>query len=388
MAELRRVAVTIELEWPYKRHHEVFAGIQHYAQQRGNWECIPDLFAGPSRDAKRSKTPYDGIIARVTPPVLKWTRQAGVPFVNVWFNSRVTDVAVVAPDFAASGRMVAEHLIARGLRQFGFAGYIRQRVVKQQLAGFRAALDAAGFSCSSLLVSSTYSASPKNWQKFNARLDDWIDSWSPPIGVYASTDLLCRYLACACTRRDVRVPHDAALVGAHNEPVICAHPEPALTSIELGYERVGFRAAELLDAMMDGSPPPAEPVYLEPVELLPRQSTDALAVDDPTVAEALRFIAEHSHERIRVDDVAAGILVERRTLERRFRESLDHSVAREIARLRVERLKRRLVESDTPIKHLARESGFHDTTQMCAAFRRIEGISPSACRRSRRKGRA
>ncbi|NQU25036.1 MAG: substrate-binding domain-containing protein [Candidatus Nealsonbacteria bacterium] len=383
MAKQRRVAVTVELEWPYKRHHEVFAGIQHYARQRGNWECIPDLYAGPSLDAKRSKPPYDGIIARVTPTLFEWTRQAGIPLVNVWFNSWVTDVPVVAPDFAASGRMAAEHLIARGFRQFGFAGYHRQRVSKEQLAGFRAALDAAGFSCSSLLVSSSYSASAKKWHKFNARLDDWIDGWSPPIGVYASTDLLCRYLACACTRREVRVPHDAALIGAHNEPVICAHPEPALTSIELGYERVGFRAAELLDAMMDGAPPPTEPVYLEPVELLPRQSTDALAVDDPLVAEALRFIAEHSHEQIRVDDVAAGILAERRTLERRFRALLDRSVAREIARLRVERLKRRLAESDTPIKHLASESGFHDMTQMCAAFRRIEGISPSAFRRSR-----
>lgn len=386
MAKRRRVAVTIELEWPYKRHHEVFAGIQHYARGRGNRECIPDLFAGLSPGAKRSKAAYDGIIARVTPPLVEWTRRAGVPLVNTWFNAWVAGVPVVAPDFAASGRMAAEHLIARGFRQFGFAGYVRQRVAKQQLAGFRAALDAAGFSCSSLLLSSRYSASPKNWQKFNARLDDWIDSWPLPIGVYASTDLLCRYLACACTRREVRVPHDAALIGAHNEPVICAHPEPSLTSIELGYERVGFRAAELLDAMMDGSPPPAEPIYLEPVELLPRQSTDALAVDDPLVAEALRFIAEHSDERIRVGDVAAGILVERRTLERRFRASLGRSIAREIARLRVERLKRRLVESDTPMKHLARESGFHDSTQMCTVFRRIEGISPGAYRRNRRQG--
>ena len=56
-----------------------------------------------------------------------------------------------------------------------------------------------------------------------------------------------------------------------------------------------------------------------------------------------------------------------------------------MAKLRVERLKRRLVESDTPIKQLASESGFQGSTQMCAAFRRIEGTSPSAYRRSRQK---
>ncbi len=384
MARQRRMAVMLELEWPYKRHHEVFAGIMHYAQQRGNWECIPELFAGSPPGAERSQAPYDGVIARVTRPLAEWARGAGIPLVNVWFSSPVTDVPLVAPDIAAAGRMAAEHLMARGFRHFGFLGIARQKPIKVQLGGFRAALAESGFSCSSLLVADRYWAGPKNWQRFSARLDEWIDSWSLPIGVCVSYDLLCRYLACACARREVRVPYDAALVGTGNEPVICAHPEPSLTSIELGYERVGFRAAELLEAMIDGRRPPSEPVYVEPVELLPRQSTDALAVDDPLVAAALRFIAEHSDEQIRVGDVAVGIHVERRTLERRFRACLGRSIAGEIARLRVERLKRRLLESDTLIRELARESGFRDTMQMCAVFRRIEGISPSAYRRNRR----
>ncbi len=385
MTEQRRVAVMLELEWPYKRHHEVFAGIMHYAQQRGGWECIPEAFAGPSPNGQRPKAPYDGIIARATRPLAEWARGMGVPLVNVWYSSPVTDVPLVAPDIAAAGRMAAEHLIARGFRRFGFLGIARQRPVKVQLAGFQAALAEWGFSCSSLLVAERYWANPRNWQRFSARLHEWIASWSLPIGVCVSYDLLCRYLACACASRRVRVPYDAALVGTGNEPVICADPKPSLTSIELGYERVGFRAAELLDALMDGAPAPGGLVHLEPVELLPRQSTDALAVNDPLIAAALRFIAEHSHEPIRVGDVAAGIHVERRTLERRFRASLGRSIAREIARLRVERLKRRLVESNTPIKHLARENGFGNTTQMCAVFRRVEGISPSAYRRSRRQ---
>lgn len=385
MAKQRRVAVMLELEWPYKRHHEVFAGVMRYALARGGWQCVPEAFAGSSPEAKQWQTSYDGIIARATRPLAEWAHQAGIPLVNVWFSSPVNNVPLVAPDVAAAGRMAAEHLIARGFRHFGFLGIARQKPVKVQLGGFRAALAKQGFSCSVLMVAERYWAGPQNWQKFSARLDEWIASWPLPIGVCAPYDLLCRYLACACARRGVQVPHEAALVGTHNEPVICAHPEPSLTSIELGYERVGFRAAELLDALMDGAPPPGEPVYVEPVELLPRQSTDALAVDDPLVAEALRFIAEHSNERIRVGDVAAGIHAERRTLERHFRAALGRSIAREIARLCVERLKRRLIESDTPLASLARENGFQDTTQLCAVFRRIEGISPSAYRRNRRR---
>jgi len=35
MARRRRVAVVLELDWPYKRHHGVFAGTQQYARQCG-----------------------------------------------------------------------------------------------------------------------------------------------------------------------------------------------------------------------------------------------------------------------------------------------------------------------------------------------------------------
>ena len=385
MARRRRVAVMLELDWPYKRQRGVFAGTQQYAQECGRWECILDPYAEQSLEGGRSRPGYDGVIARVTPRLAQAARRASVPLVNVWVNSSATDVPLVAPDFEAVGRMAARHLMARGFCQFGFLGFSRQRAVKTQRTAFEATLAEAGFPCSSLMVPVGYAARPANWQVFKARMDEWIDSWTPPIGVGVSYDLLCRYLACACRGRGVQVPRDAALVGTHNEPVICAHPEPSLSSIELGYERVGYRAAELLDEMMDGARAPGEPVLVEPVALLPRRSSDALAVEDEMVAAALRFISEHSHQPIRVSHVAKGLNVTRRTLERRFRAVLDRSIAEEIARLRVERAKRRLAESRTPIKLLAVEAGFGDATQMCTVFKRVEGVTPSAYRRNHRR---
>lgn len=385
MAERRRVALMLELEWPFKRHHDVFAGTQQYAQERGCWDCIIDAqaqetLAGP----RRAKAAYDGIIARVTPQLAEAARRAGVPIVNVWTSSPVLDVPLVLPDFARIGCIAAEHLLGRGFQHFGFLGFTHQRSNKISRQAFEAAVTAAGFSCSSLAVPPGYAAHPVHWGKFNDHLDEWIASWPRPIGVYVTYDLLCRYLACACARNGVKIPTEAALVGTHNEPLICTHPEPSLTSIELGYNRVGYRAAELLDRMMDGMPAPTEPILIEPAALLPRQSTDVLAVDDPLVAQALRFTSEHGHERIRVSDVSAAVHVTRRTLERRFRRVLGRSIRDEIVRLRVERAKRLLAQSRTPIKRLASEAGFRDDLQMCTEFKRLEGITPSAYRRQRR----
>ena len=44
MPKTRRVAVMLDLEWPYKRHAGIFAGTQQYAQEKG-WESTVDEYA-------------------------------------------------------------------------------------------------------------------------------------------------------------------------------------------------------------------------------------------------------------------------------------------------------------------------------------------------------
>jgi len=359
--------------------------VHRYGQGQGGWKFILDEYPEQTLESKRSKATYDGIIGRATPGLVAAARAAGVPLVNVWHNSPVTDVPLVAPDFEAAGRMAAEHLLARGFEHFGLLGRTRERSTKMGHAGFRAVLTTAGFSCSVLMLPAGYANNAANWRKFTVRLDEWMDGWSCPMGVSTSYDLLARQVACACERRGLNVPQDVAVVGRHNESVICNHPEPSLTSIDLGYERVGYRAAELLDEMMGGAAPPREPIYLPPAGLIPRRSSDSLAVEDELVAAALRFISEHSHEPIRVGHVAEGLNVARRTLERRFSKRLGRSVAGEITRLRVERAKRKLVETKASIKSIAREFGFADSLQMAVVFRRLEGVTPSVYRHNRQR---
>jgi|GEM_PF-3016357 len=53
--------------------------------------------------------------------------------------------------------------------------------------------------------------------------------------------------------------------------------------------------------------------------------------------------------------------------------------------MRIERVKRQLVETGTPLKILAGESGFADDKQMSRTFARLVGVTPGAYRRIRRK---
>jgi LacI family transcriptional regulator len=149
--------------------------------------------------------------------------------------------------------------------------------------------------------------------------------------------------------------------------------------------QVGYRAAALLDRLMNGAKPPLDPIMVAPAELLPRQSTDLLAADDPAVTKALRFIADNTHDRIRVTDVVSAVNTNRRSLEKRFRQSLNRSIADEINRLRLERAKRQLIGTKASVKDIATDTGFRNSDHFSKVFSRIEGISPSQFRSERQK---
>lgn len=334
----------------------------------------------------RPNAPFDGIIARVTPEMAALAQQAAIPIVNVWMNSPVQHVPSVFADLAASGVMAAEHLVARGFRQFGYLGFLGDIDSRVQLDGFRNVVQREGHSCSVHRFSRTsMEGKARGWQKWVTGIGSWVDSWKPPIGILVSHDLFCRYLIDVLRDRGLHVSQDVAIVGTSNEELICEAPPPSLTSIDINFAQIGYHAAAMLDPMMRGQKIPAAPEYVAPAELVPRQSTDAYAADDPMVARALLFIAEHGHERIEVKEVVAAVGTNRRNLERKFRESVGRSIAGEITRMRLERAKRRMVETDAPMKDVALDAGFRNADHFYKVFARVEGVPPTRYRNERQQ---
>lgn len=380
-----RVAVSLEMEFGFKRHLETYAGCQRYADEAG-WECV--IHPAPERVLQRDPgmRPFDGILARVTPALAEAAAASKVPLVNVWMNSPVENVPGVHTDFVASGRMAAEHLVARGFRRLAYFGIQSEVDSRLQLEGFREVADREGLPCLPLRFSRAgVEGRLRSWEKFMADLEGWIDSWELPIGVLVCHDLYCRYLIDALRHKGLHVSQDVAIVGTHNETDLCVAPPPTLTSIDTGFARIGYRAAALLDGLMKGEDPPPEPEFLPPLELVPRQSTDVYAADDPLVTRALRFVAENAHRRITVKDVVAAVATNRRSLERSFRSSLGRSIGGEISRLRLERAKRRMVETNAPMKDVAQEAGFRNADHFYKVFVRVEGMPPTQFREERQQ---
>ena len=202
-----------------------------------------------------------------------------------------------------------------------------------------------------------------------------------PLGIVTASDDNAVRLLQACNDAGVAVPEEVGVLGCDNDPMVCDYTPIPLSSVDVDWDRIGYEAARLLDQIMDGGAAPAAPVLIPPKEVVTRLSTNILAVSDPQVARALRFIWENFPKPIGTPEVAAAAGLNRRKLERDFRDHLGRSVGEEIIRVRIERAKKLLLQTDLKAHQIAEETGFSGLVAFSNAFVRITGTRPSHFRR-------
>ena len=116
-----------------------------------------------------------------------------------------------------------------------------------------------------------------------------------------------------------------------------------------------------------------------------RLSTDVLAVSDPSVSEAVRYIREHALQEIHIDDIVSRSTSAEASSSGRFRSSLGRSLHDEIVRVRLDHAKFLLEESDLPILVVAERSGFKHQEYLGAVFKKHAGMTPSQYRKSKQR---
>ena len=369
------VAVLVPSSISYTRG--ALCGIGRYARLHGGWRlrldvtpAVKDLrILGPSRP--------DGIIAFATHSA--WVSPLvgmNIPVVNVSSQLRIDLFPQVRPHGQAIGRKVAEYFLGKGFRHLAYAGVAHHWYSQERLEGFVAAGRQGG-------------AEPEVLQTAQGddrrRLSEWLGALVRPVAVMACNDFRGSLVLETCRQLGLHVPDDVTVVGVDDDPVLCEFSNPTLSSVDVRAEQVGARAARLLERMMAGGSVDGMEHRIEPGEVVTRQSSDTLAVSDPDVAEALRYIRANAHRPIGVPDVLRHVSVGRRALEVRFRRRLGSTPAREIQRAHVERARHLLVESDKPLAEVAAESGFAGAARLSEAMRRLTGTTPGAYRSQARE---
>jgi LacI family transcriptional regulator len=284
----------------------------------------------------------------------------------------------VINDSLGVARLAADHLLERGFRHIAYCGDARFAWSFHHEQNFKSLLARNGIEC---LV---YDALPEDSldRDFEQeKISHWLGELPKPAGIFACYDIRGQQVLEACRRARLQVPDEVAVIGQHNDELLCELCDPPLSSVIPNPRRAGYEAAVLLDKMMRGIAIPAEVRTVQPIGVATRQSTDVIAIDDKTLADAVRFIRTNACRGISVEDVLQAAPISRTLLERRFQRYLGRSPYEEILRLRIERVKELLATTDLPMADIASKVGFSGVEYLSAVFKKKQGVSPRLYRR-------
>ncbi len=237
-----------------------------------------------------------------------------------------------------------------------------------------AQLESHGFGCSvySAIKDSGNESTP-NLESDMAALLRWIKRLPRPVAIFACFDIRGVQVLEACRRLGFHVPDEVAVLGVDNDELLCDLADPPMSSIIPDGRRTGYEAAALLDRMMRGDKFQNEGRLFDPLGVAVRLSTDVVAVADRHVAAAVRYIREHACNGITVGDVVANVPLSRRVLETRFRKCLGCSPHDQILRVKLDRVKKLLIDTDLPLAAIAERTGFAHVEYLSVAFKKHAG---------------
>lgn len=367
----RHILIAVETYAAYGRR--IVEGILDFAERERRWEFQPTRRAGLPEKLPEAT---EGSIAEIrTDEDFARAAKLNIPVIAITGVYRPCPVPTVIADNEAVGRLAAEYLTNQGFAELAYFGSSQLYFVSRRLAGFEDLAEKVG--------ARVHHYSPAQGEPW--RLEEWLVGLPAPVGVLAAEDWSAVTVVNACRDLGIAVPEQVAVLGVDNDEHLCRMASPPLSSIDHGAYQIGFEAASLLDRMLAGEEAPTDPILVQPREVVVRQSTDTLAISDPAVARAVEFIRTRAcREDIDVPAVVRHARASRRTLEAAFRRVLGRTILQEISRVRVERAKDLLMNTDLAMPGICERTGFSYPSRLSYVIKRETGMTPVEFRHENR----
>lgn len=360
------------METSEKSQREWLRGILSYAKWNGPWDIY--LKTGYASESEVVVEPgnlnYDGLIgSAVSEAYCNIILQSKIPTLVIEPFEYIHDFPVehfhvLKSDTRAAGEKGAEYLLARNWSHYA---YLHDGTLQEwsliRGKGFAEKVEEEGYRCSVF--------KEKFHHDYNEKLTKWLLSLPKPTALMAANDFHGRLVIECCRHVGIRVPEEVAVLGVDNDELFCEATYPTLTSLTMTGEVAGYEGGALLDQMMRGKKFENTVFILsKPGEIIERESTAFLSNADPIVSAAMEYIHLNLDVNFNVDDIAESLKISRRTLELKFRKAKNSSVRQEITRLRLEKTKFLLRETDYTLSKIALLSGFSNENYLAHVFRK------------------
>lgn len=377
-----RVAMFLYYDEPAVRGF--LRGISQYTTIYGPWMFYREFVNYTGQMSKKTRLKRlcnwkpNAIITHET-GLFQDLKEMELPLIVFPFKLRITDHLHVIGDDIGVGKLAAKYFLNRGFEHFGFCGFKDMFWSEDTKKGFCHYVGKSGFEVEVYHQPRLKGLRMEgNEQPY---LAEWLKSLPKPVAVLACVDERAHQLVEACREAELCVPDDVAILGVNNNELVCNLSNPPISSIVQNYEKAGYQLAELLVKKVSGQKITTNKVVFETSHVVTRQSTDILAIDDPLVVAAIRFIQGNVKYNIGVTDVAEELTVNRRTLERRFAKVRGISLYKEIRRAHVEMIIHLLLHTNHSIAQISRLCGYDSERHLSRNFRSETGMAALAYRK-------
>ncbi len=326
--------------------------------------------------------PIDGWIGRFEhPDFLKKIETFGSPIVHLEAEEMVTHANGIWVDHQKVGAEMAAYYCDAAYTTLLFASSSDQYFERERWRGFRDMAVARGRTCLWFRFDVPHLLDDKG-QKHQRPdyLKDLMPTLAKPIGIGCSGDTFALHFARTLEVSHQKLPDEISLIGVGDDPMICDIASPPLSSVDIPGEQIGFEAAELLGSLMAGEDPPTVARMIPPSGIVERQSSSCVALNDPTVAHAVSLMREILNPPLSIPEIAEQTGCTRKTLERKFQQTLNKSPRQQYRELRLDHARRLLRETEFQIQEIAALCGFGKADVFSKEFKKATGTTPSEFR--------
>lgn len=373
-------------------------GVLRYLDDAGDiilrdFRFMEDFGIAPTSSPPPWKGKVDGVITcfgldaeESSEDAQRWLQRGGAPVVSLVREWRHPKIPVVCTDSSAVMRMAIDYLIERGHSRFAFVGEtFNPADIARRRNVFRKLLADRGHELLSCDLAERPMGSVEYLDRAVADVEmmRFLREAPKPLAVFAITDRHARAVCWICRELGLDIPGEVAILGTGNLTVSRSQ-SPTISSVQTPHERVGFEAMKLLHQLMDGGKTPARVKLIPPIEVVERKTTGLRQPVLGDVRRALEFIRAHACEGVTVKELINNLGMNRRTLEKHFKNSIGHSPGQEIKQIRLARTKKLLAETDLSIIRVSQMTGFREPTRLNHFFHKHTGMAPGEYRKQRR----
>ena len=202
-------------------------------------------------------------------------------------------------------------------------------------------------------------------------LKKWLVQIPKPAAIMTACDWIGLKLIAAARSAGIKIPSQVSIIGVGNLSIIDELSVPSLTSIEVDHENEGLNAAILLSRFLNKSEKKnLKVIRSKTIKLIERESTNFVIPASHIIDKALDYITNHATHKITIDSVAHHLNISRRLLDMRFKQFHNKTIGETIIEIRLNEVRKKLLTTSLPIKHIAKIYGFNNLQYLKILFKK------------------